>query len=599
MRRLILVTLPLTLFVALFTFSAYLATAATYDSALIGDSLNAIFLSFGLYLIIVYLLATRRLTRLLYGLLLGIGAVFAVLFISQFRYQDYTEVPDIILTLGNATSLLPNLSIGYLHPNAAATFLEALIPLGIAFFVRRRNWGIRIGVGAITLLMVYALLLTFSRGAFVGLFAAFVMIFIVLALSRLSLRVASVLVIAVLTLIVIAIYVLLTADPASSSPLLASVMETAGSRLTLYRNSLFLTRDYAFTGIGLGSTFAMVYSRYSLLIFVPFLTYSHNLLLAVWLNQGLLGIIALLGIIITYYLFIVRVMRSTKPSLLFHGTWLGVTATLVHGLTDARQYTESPWIMPMLFVMIGLTVALGLVSLRENEVNVNQSRILRTWLLVSAALIGIGVIVTFISRTALTAAWYTNQGALEETRGELQPDLSEGEQGAQYIGAQDWYQKALELDPNYPPANRRLGNLLVELDTDYEDAVALLETAYAGEPTNPAAIKGLGLAYVWVGRLEDAVRLLSILPPDAKIEGEMYTWGTYRMNDQAQPLLAAYAWETGQRLGGKTETNIWLAIGDMYRQADAIDRARAAYEVVLSVEPDNPFAQDGLSALDD
>jgi O-antigen ligase len=599
MRRLILVTLPLTLFVALFTFSAYLATAATYDSALIGDSLNAIFLSFGLYLIIVYLLATRRLTRLLYGLLLGIGAVFAVLFISQFRYQDYTEVPDIILTLGNATSLLPNLSIGYLHPNAAATFLEALIPLGIAFFVRRRNWGIRIGVGAITLLMVYALLLTFSRGAFVGLFAAFVMIFIVLALSRLSLRVASVLVIAVLTLIVIAIYVLLTADPASSSPLLASVMETAGSRLTLYRNSLFLTRDYAFTGIGLGSTFAMVYSRYSLLIFVPFLTYSHNLLLAVWLNQGLLGIIALLGIIITYYLFIVRVMRSTKPSLLFHGTWLGVTATLVHGLTDARQYTESPWIMPMLFVMIGLTVALGLVSLRENEVNVNQSRILRTWLLVSAALIGIGVIVTFISRTALTAAWYTNQGALEETRGELQPDLSEGEQGAQYIGAQDWYQKALELDPNYPPANRRLGNLLVELDTDYEDAVVLLETAYAGEPTNPAAIKGLGLAYVWVGRLEDAVRLLSILPPDAKIEGEMYTWGTYRMNDQAQPLLAAYAWETGQRLGGKTETNIWLAIGDMYRQADAIDRARAAYEVVLSVEPDNPFAQDGLSALDD
>ena len=53
---------------------------------------------------------------------------------------------------------------------------------------------------------------------------------------------------------------------------LNSTFAEASIRLQLYRNSLYLIRDYAFTGIGLGSTFAMVYSRYGLLIFVPFLS---------------------------------------------------------------------------------------------------------------------------------------------------------------------------------------------------------------------------------------------------------------------------------------------------------------------------------------
>ena len=48
----------------------------------------------------------------------------------------------------------------------------------------------------------------------------------------------------------------------------------------------------------------MVYARYGLLIVVPFLTYAHNLPLAVWLGQGILGLVAITGIVVVFYLVI-------------------------------------------------------------------------------------------------------------------------------------------------------------------------------------------------------------------------------------------------------------------------------------------------------
>jgi O-antigen ligase len=594
MLRLLLVTIPLTLFIALFTLSAYLATSASYDPLLVGDSFKAILLSFALFIFIVYFLTTRPFTRFLTLVLILVGGMFALLFISQFAYNLYHDTPSFILSLGRITTLLPDLKLTQLHPNAVATFLEGIIPLSIAFFLRRQQMNARLFSGVMIALMFYALLLTFSRGAFVGLFAALLAFLIAMFLKRLSRPVAYILILGVLAVVGVGVVALLTVDTSTAPPLVASIFRTADSRLTLYRNALYLARDYAFTGIGLGDTFSMVYARYSLLIQVPFLTYPHNLPLAVWLNQGLLGIIALTGIIITFYLFVARVIRLTKPGPLFHGAWLGVTATLAHGLTDARQYTESPWVMPILFIMITLTVALGLIELDEERVAISRWRTLRTWAAAAAAFVLVGVVISPRLNT-FQAAWYTNQGALEETRGELEPNITDEARKSLYTEAQLQYVAALQADPTYAPASRRLGNLFVQRG-NYDDAVPLLEAAYAAEPNNPAAVKGLGLAYVWVGRLEDAERLLLQLPSDAKIEDEMYTWGYFRRDQQDQPLLAAYAWETGQMLGDKLEVPIWLLIGDTYLEANALDRARAAYEHVLGVEPDNQQAIEGLAA---
>ena len=76
-------------------------------------------------------------------------------------------------------------------------------------------------------------------------------------------------------------------------------------RLDVYQGSLALIEDVPFTGSGLGGQFAMQYSRYVLLIQVPFLTYSHNLYLEAWLEQGIFGMLALvcLGIALALTVF--------------------------------------------------------------------------------------------------------------------------------------------------------------------------------------------------------------------------------------------------------------------------------------------------------
>jgi putative inorganic carbon (HCO3(-)) transporter len=593
-RRLLLGTVPLTLFVALFAVSAYLGSRISYDTALIGDALNAILLSVLLYAITAYVFAARRAADFLSGLLLVIGAGFALLFISQFRYQDYPETPTFILNLGNASSILPNLNLGTLHPNAAATFLEAIIPLGLAIVIGGRPVVVRILSVLLTLVMLYAFFLTYSRGAYVGLFAAVLTFFAALVLSRLPRGVAIGIVVVLLVGVVGGLIAVFTLNPENLPSFVASAYDTAGSRLTLYRNSLYLARDYAFTGVGLGETFAMTYSRYSLLIRVPFLTYSHSLPLSVWLNQGLLGLVALLGIVGSFYLYVASVIRASSPPTAFHGAWLGVTATLVHGLTDARQYTESPWVMPLLFVVMGLTVAYGQVSMRDEgtvpEVNP------RRWLAYAAVAAAVIAGAFFLMRGTFTAAWYTNQGALLETQGELAPGLTDDQRSALYNEAQNQYREALQSDRNYSPAARRLGNLLVKRG-NYADAVPLLEGAYPAEITNPAALKGLGLAYVWVGQTEDAARLFALMPPDAQMETELATWGTYRRDELDEPLLAAYAWETLQLIVSEPNPNVWATVGDLYREANATDRARAAYQQALDADPSNEKARDGLEAL--
>ena len=69
-----------------------------------------------------------------------------------------------------------------------------------------------------------------------------------------------------------------------------SQISEANGRLTLWRNSLDLALDYPITGLGLAS-YEMPYSSYVLLVHVGYLTHAHNLLLDVWLGQGLLGLL--------------------------------------------------------------------------------------------------------------------------------------------------------------------------------------------------------------------------------------------------------------------------------------------------------------------
>jgi hypothetical protein len=332
-----------------------------------------------------------------------------------------------------------------------------------------------------------------------------------------------------------------------------SPLESATSRLTLYRNSLYLWRDYPFTGIGLGDTFAMVYSRYQLLLHVPFLTYSHNMFLSVAVGLGVLGLVALVWLLLGFYTFVVRVERaglSEPDHTLFRAAWLGVTVTFVHGLIDSPQFAGSGWTMPMLFSLLGLTIALGSRALPDKKNQEVEQKSLGRW----AGVIAAGILIVVIG-TAGTGLWrpllsmgYVNLGALSQTRADLTPGLDDSTREYWMQQAITHFNDALGLDPLQPAANRRLG-LMAFNQENYDTAIDYLKLAYHQEPANQATVKALGYAYMWTGQLDEAETLLRQLDNQGLLVRELNQWSGHRQGI-GQATLADYAAKVAQRLAG-------------------------------------------------
>lgn len=588
MRRLFL---SVDFFAILFAISAVLGTLTAYDRSLAYGLLATILGSVLLYLIVAHLGITWRAARQISVILIAATTCIALIFILQYDYQGFTDTPHFILQLGKLTTVLPDMNIFISHPNSLATLIEGALPLALVLAASRRRRAVHRIFGLVcSLILLYTLLLTFSRGALIGIIAAVLAAF--LSRSRWFALFAG---LSVLVLVA-AFFVLYDLRNMS---IVADIFAWTSGRFELYRNSLYVASDYLFTGIGLGNTFAMVYSRYGLLIQVPFLTYPHSLPLSVWMGQGLLGLIALAGLVISFYLLISRIISTTRPQSVFYGAWMGVTATLVHGLFDARQYVEAVWLMPVLFLLIGLSVASARLAI--SEIVDSERSYLPSPSLLRFAPAAVVIIVLVGSAAVfnrqLAAAWNTNQGALDETRGELAPDLTVEQRLDFYESARRHYHDALAADANWSNANRRLGNLNVNL-RDFDEAVPLLEKAYAGEPGNPAAIKGLGLAYTWVGRIDDAVRMFNLMSVPLDMAGELDVWGFYRSQEQDY-LLAAYAYETSQMMrSNQVRIPIWMSLGENYRRAEKLEDARRWYARVLEIEPNNLDALRALEEID-
>ena len=292
----------------------------------------------------------------------------------------------------------------------------------------------------------------------------------------------------------------------------------------------------------------MVYSRYQLLIPVPFLTYSHNLFLSVGLGQGLPGLVALAWLLVGFYRFVGRVERAgldKQALLLFRAAWLGTTVTLVHGLTDAPQFSNARWTMPMLFAMLGLAVAIGRPALTPGE-GAQAGR--HRWQRPAIALFGtilVVVALVFWGRPLL-GDWYANLGAVYQTRADLSPSLPDAIRTGDAARAGWCFERALSLNPAQAVANRRLGQMSLEHE-DFETAISYLERAYPHEMANQATLKALGYAYLWSGRLDAAEALLRQLDVQSELVEELGNWAWW-WGTQSRADRAAAAAEMARRL---------------------------------------------------
>jgi len=314
------------------------------------------------YAIVNWTDSTKRLRLLLAGLLLAaLGLAGFALVSVQWSTTKLPFIPAAVY------ARLTTLVADVVHPNVMAGSLVLLLPLGLAtllFGWGRLPRGQFLAVAGIALFTSAVLLLTKSRGAWMG-FGA-ILITLVLLRGRwgwLGLALAVLLSAA-------AIYRL------GLSPVMEIVTANAAlsgveGRVEIWSRAVYMIQDFPFTGVGMGSFGEVADILYPFFLAAPgTIPHAHNLFLQVAVDLGLPGLIGWLAVWLVVMAVAWRVYRAgwRRGDLWAAGLGAGLLgaqlALVVHGLTDAVT-----WGMvrpaPLVWAVWGLAIAAGQLYLPQ------------------------------------------------------------------------------------------------------------------------------------------------------------------------------------------------------------------------------------------
>jgi putative inorganic carbon (hco3(-)) transporter len=530
--------IPLAGPLSLFLLGGGLGLLASYDASLSAPGL--LWLSAGTALYIAVVSIARSDAHLRWAAVSAVVAatLAALVLAAQYRYLGFEEKFGVIARLGRFTSApFPPIDGQFVQQNAVATFLEGALPLVIGLAAASRGlW--RLTWLACVLVIAWGVVLTGSRGAWAAL-AMGALLGGLATLRSASLRrwnrtwLARAMVLAGITLVGIALI-----GASHRQHILDSAAFRAADRWTLYRNSLFLALDFPLSGIGPGATFGMIYSHFQLLIPVFYLGYAHNLFLAIWLGQGLLGLLGFGGLLLASGRLVWRGLLhgDDRPSSrIGRAAAVGCAVVLLHGLTDAPQYGDAWYAMLMIFVLLGVMIAAACLVDDRPLTWVRLDR--AGWAVATLLLAGI---LAFGGRSLLALA-SANVAAILEARAILGPNLDDVERATQWSAALAWANRGLQIDAESRAVLKERGMLALAIpDNDFDMAIRMLEPALRYSPADQSVRKALGYAYIWQGRVDEGVALLKGIERTGEIEGELQVW-PYAWRDRGRPDLAAQA----------------------------------------------------------
>lgn len=476
--------------------------------------------------------------------------------------------------------LLPDVPwLALRNSNRVAGILVILLPLGAAGVMRtrRRRRQTRMAAMVAMAIALGALLMTFSRGGWLGLAVGggyAVYLYWRFDPTNQSPRKGwgDGVLLGCGTLLLVAFGV------SVFSPFVVDWLERMGmggsvlSRIHLWQDSLLLVQDYWLTGSGLNGT-EMIYSSYIFLLHVPFLYHAHNLYLQILLEQGVVGLLAFISIIaitgwrlrnalryasllerlailsidspadlpadlsavksrasqIPYSSALRQARRPHRRNRLFGAAAMGsVVALSVHGMLDSEVYASS-W-AALLFVPVGFAFALPdrspLLSAAAPGVQVPKVE------LNMVAIVPALLVFALFLLPGIQSALMANLGAVAQTRAELAlytqggwpiQDAVRRDNLVDLAPAIRRYELALALNPDNGTARRRLGQIALS-QGEYERAQQYLEPAYQRAPEHRVTRQLLGEVYAATGRVAQSAMLWKTVPSEQGQLNLRYLW---------------------------------------------------------------------------
>lgn len=463
----------------------------------------------------------------------GLGFFAAAVAVYFLLTHDWLALPakiELINTLGlRWAALRPALPGGLhaLHPNVAGGIMAMLFPFLVATGIReakQRRRGMTAGVVVAGLLVSAGLVATTSRGAWLALLAGMGLWGMWAVAGRLSAAIflsrRKTLALCVAVMLGAGLFVA-AITPGGPVGLLNRLPgpANAGNRLEVSRDAVDLIGDFPLTGGGLGS-FDGLYSQYIRVIPYHYLIHSHNLFLNVGLEQGIAGLLLLMGMLGAALWWLADPAhsyprRSVPDRALLSGALVAVLAVVcIHGLVDDPLYGSRGVLL--LWVPVGLAAIIFPRRRANRRETMSDKRVK----LAAFVLLAVIVLATlFIYRAPFMAQWYSNLGAVEMARAELDDYPSgEWETGPETTGelaaASAHFSSALAIEPGNRTAWHRLGLIALKAQ-DFEKAKNDLYNAYLLDRNHRGIRKSLGYATLWAGDPSRSVSLLVEIPEAA------------------------------------------------------------------------------------
>jgi putative inorganic carbon (HCO3(-)) transporter len=251
------------------------------------------------------------------------------------------------------------LSTDTIQPNVMAGYLVILLSLAAALLLFAwglLHRGLRLGLLFSCLFSLAILVLTKSRGAWMG-FGAVILLLVALRWRRGWLLLPAFL------LVAIAILSLIGSGPVLDALATSGTVSSGAVRVEIWSRAVYMIRDFSITGIGMGTFGNLADALYPFFLVAPgSIPSAHNLYLQVAVDLGIPGLIAWLAIfgLVANCAWMVyrrgRILQDVWVMALGAGLLASQLALAVHGLTDTVTWgLVRP--APLVWGLWGLIVA--------------------------------------------------------------------------------------------------------------------------------------------------------------------------------------------------------------------------------------------------
>jgi putative inorganic carbon (HCO3(-)) transporter len=353
---------PLDWSIFLLLFMVMVSFLVTFDPELSLPKITGVVLGVACYYAIIARLEQPQ--EIWLGIAFLVAAGCGVALLSLLGTSWFDKIP----LLGRGARLLPVAIRGLpgsppdgFQPNQVAGALVWTLPLQctllwhyrsheLPILPRAWHWPARIVMLLAVLLVGGTLLLTQSRGGYLGLLCGTLALF-VLPRNRLLL-VTGALIGAGIVLVILAgpQAMALYRGVESAQPSQVLSIETLQGRFELWSRAIYAIQDFPFTGMGMGTFRQVMPVLYPMFSLGPSfdIGHAHNHLLNAALDLGLPGMIAYLAFWLGAAIMSWQVLRAPSDnviSMLTLGLSGGMLAHFVYGLTDTNALGSKPGLL--------------------------------------------------------------------------------------------------------------------------------------------------------------------------------------------------------------------------------------------------------------